>query len=228
MKDVAVRVNGLCKSYLEDRGSHEVLSGVSLSVPSGQSLALRGRSGSGKSTLLNLLAGIDAADSGDVFVGTTHLNQLSERARTAFRRRHIGFVYQAFNLVPVITVYDNLRLMLSLNGASEATASVRVMELLDAVNLAGMATRFPDQLSGGEQQRVAVVRAVIHEPNLVLADEPTGNLDEASADQVLALLTDLVRNVGASLIMATHSHAIAKRCDNIAVLRNGQIVVDDH
>ncbi|HKJ21180.1 MAG TPA: ABC transporter ATP-binding protein, partial [Woeseiaceae bacterium] len=171
-----------------------MLDGVDLDIRRGETVALRGRSGSGKSTLLNLIGGIDAPDAGTVTVDGIELTGLSEHDRTLFRRERIGFVYQAFNLVPTLSVADNVRLVLELNKVPQAEASTRIEELLDAVGLADRASSYPDVLSGGEQQRVAIARALCHEPALLLADEPTGNLDDATAEGVLALLDKLVRS----------------------------------
>lgn len=201
---------------------HVVLDSVELDIAAGQSVALRGRSGTGKSTLLNLMCGIDSPDSGTVEVDGFSISTASERDRTLFRRRHIGFVYQAFNLVPTLSVGDNVRLVLELNGAASATD--RVAELLRRVGLESRAGSFPDLLSGGEQQRVAIARALAHKPQLVLADEPTGNLDERTADGVLDLLAETVAEEGSTLVMATHSHAVAARCDRVIELRDGKLV----
>ena len=188
---------------------------------SGETVALRGRSGSGKSTLLNLISGIDAPDQGAVEIAGVNITNLSERDRTLFRREHIGFVYQAFNLVSTLSVSDNIRLVLELNGVPEPQASDRVRELLDAVELADRARTFPDVLSGGEQQRVAIARALVHRPSLLLADEPTGNLDDNTAASVLQLLDQLVRQTGGTMIVATHSATVASYCDRVLELHGG-------
>ncbi len=211
----AILLEGIGRSFTEGDTEHRVLDAVSMSVARGEMVALRGRSGSGKSTLLNLVSGIDQPDSGRVVVDGIDLTALSERDRTLFRRRHIGFVYQAFNLVPTLPVADNIRLVLELNGWDAREADARTEELLQAVGLGERAKSFPDLLSGGEQQRVAIARALSHRPALILADEPTGNLDERTADTVLALLRGLVRDAGATLLMATHSNGVAASCDRV-------------
>ncbi len=218
-----IQLRGLCRRFREGEREHVVLDGVDLDIKRGETVALRGRSGSGKSTLLNLIAGIDAPDAGTVTVAGVDLTGLSERDRTLFRRAHIGFVYQAFNLVPTLNVADNVRLVLELNNVPSSKAWARIDELLAAVDLHDRADSYPDVLSGGEQQRVAIARALAHEPAVLLADEPTGNLDDATAEGVLALLDSLVRESGRTMLIATHSVNIASRCDRVLELHNGKL-----
>lgn len=220
---VQIRVKNLCRSFEEGDRQHTVLDNLSADFIKGESVALRGRSGSGKSTLLNLISGIDAPDQGAVEVAGQSITNMSERDRTLFRREHIGFVYQAFNLVSTLSVSDNIRLVLELNGVGDPEASERIAEVLDAVELADRAGSFPDVLSGGEQQRVAIARALVHRPALLLADEPTGNLDDKSAQRVLQLLERLVRETGGTMIVATHSAAIASYCDRVLELHDGAL-----
>lgn len=219
----AIQARNLCRRFREGARDHIVLDGVELDIRRGETVALRGRSGSGKSTLLNLIGGIDAPDSGTISVAGIDLTELSERERTLFRRKHIGFVYQAFNLVPTLNVADNIRLVLELNKVPAAKASARIRELLEAVELGDRAESFPDILSGGEQQRVAIARALCHEPTVLLADEPTGNLDDTSADAILALLDKLVRASGHTMLIATHSTHVASHCDRVLELHNGRL-----
>jgi len=219
-----VRVTNLYRSFDEGGTRHRVLKGLSAEFARGSCVALRGRSGSGKSTLLNVISGIDAPDEGRVQVAGLDLTGMSERERTLFRRKHIGFVYQAFNLVSTLSVGDNLRLVLELNHVAKADADERIFALLHAVGLADRADSFPDILSGGERQRVAIARALVHEPSLVLADEPTGNLDDRTADAVLQLLETLVRATGGTMIIATHSNTVAAYCDRILELHNGTLI----
>lgn len=221
---VQIRVRDLCRTFEEGGKQHVVLEHVNAEFIEGETVALRGRSGSGKSTLLNLISGIDAPDQGDVEVAGLNITKLSERDRTLFRREHVGFVYQAFNLVSTLSVGDNVRLVLELNGVNEPEASVRIAELLQAVELADRAESFPDVLSGGEQQRVAIARALVHRPSLVLADEPTGNLDDKTAERVLQLLDRLVRQTGGTMIIATHSTSVASYCDRVLELHNGALI----
>ena len=221
---VQIRIRDLCRTYNEGGKQHVVLEHVNAEFVKGETVALRGRSGSGKSTLLNLISGIDAPDQGDVEVAGLNITKMSERDRTLFRREHIGFVYQAFNLVSTLSVSDNVRLVLELNGVNEPEASDRIAELLQAVELADRAESFPDVLSGGEQQRVAIARALVHRPALLLADEPTGNLDDKTAQGVLQLLEQLVRRTGGTMIIATHSATIASRCNRVLELHNGAFI----
>ncbi len=223
--NVEIRLQNLSREFAEGKRSHRVLDSVNADFVRGESVAIRGRSGSGKSTLLNLIGGIDAPDSGRVTVAGIDITDLSERDRTIFRRKHIGFVYQAFNLVPTLTVADNVRLVLELNDVAAFEASARIEELLESVGLADRAGSYPDVLSGGEQQRVAIARALSHRPSVLLADEPTGNLDDATAESVLALLDKLVRQSGGTMLIATHSIQVASFCDRALELHNGRFEI---
>ena len=218
-----ISLRHLSKSFSEGRREHRVLDDVSADFLRGETIAVRGRSGSGKSTLLNLIGGIDTPDAGHVVVAGVDLTGLSERDRTLFRREHIGFVYQAFNLVPTLDVADNIRLVLELNDVPPRESQRRIEELLDAVGLADRAGSYPDVLSGGEQQRVAIARALCHEPAVVIADEPTGNLDDSTADVVLALLDRLVRERGGTMLVATHSARVAAVCDREIEIHGGKL-----
>ena len=223
-RPVEIRLQALTREFREGGRVHRVLDGVSANIRRGESVAIRGRSGSGKSTMLNLVGGIDAPDAGTVEVAGVDITALGEHDRTLFRRRNIGFVYQAFNLVPTLSVGDNVRLVLDLNGVGGREADDRVAELLDAVGLADRAASFPDVLSGGEQQRVAIARALCHRPAVLLADEPTGNLDDANAEVVLGLLDTLVRQAGGTMLVATHSARVASFCDRVVELHNGRLL----
>ena len=219
-----VELRAVSKVYREGDRERVVLRDVDLAVVRGEFVALVGRSGSGKSTLLNLISGIDAPDAGEVAIGGTVITALGERERTLFRRRHIGLVFQFFNLVATLTVAENLRLPLELVGRAGADARERVDELLREVGLADRAGAFPDRLSGGEQQRVAVVRALAHDPDLILADEPTGNLDTDSAEQVLGLLARMSREGKKTVIAVTHSAEVARVADRVLTLKDGSVV----
>ncbi len=216
-----IELDGITKSYREGERRREVLRGVHAVFAGGEFVAVLGRSGSGKSTLLNVIAGIDVADAGDVRIDGVTLRGLSEAERTRIRRSRIGFVFQFFNLIPTLTVAENLALPLELNGVAAAESGRRVETLLRRVGLAARARSFPDSLSGGEQQRVAVVRAVIHRPQVVLADEPTGNLDPRSGESVLTLLRDLTLERGTTVIMATHSHEAAALAHRTLLIEDG-------
>jgi putative ABC transport system ATP-binding protein len=194
-----------------------------MQILSGECVALLGRSGSGKSTLLNLIAGIDRPDSGDVLIGDERITRLQEPDLTLFRRRRIGFVYQFFNLIPTLTTAENIALPLELNQVPRSEIRRQVEQMLEAVNLVERANAYPDQLSGGEQQRVSIARALVHRPALVLADEPTGNLDQRAGEQALDLMIALVREEHSSLLLVTHSLAVARRADRILTLQDGRL-----
>jgi len=218
-----VRIEGLSKAYDDGSTVHAVLGNTDLVIERGAQIALIGRSGSGKSTLLNLLAGIDRPDRGRIHVDGTDLTALGETARTRFRRRHIGFVYQFFNLIPTLTAAENVALPLELTGAGRNEALARAQSDLAAMGLGNRAKAFPDQLSGGECQRVAIARALAHAPGLVLADEPTGNLDADTGRQVLGLLQARCRERGAGLVIVTHSREVASGADRVLTLSDGRI-----
>ncbi len=213
----------LSRSFHEGGRVHRVLQGLDAQIGSGERVAIMGRSGSGKSTLLNLISGIDRADGGAVHIDGTEVTALGEPARTLFRRAHIGFVYQFFNLIPTLDVLENVRLVLELNGVRGAPARARSLAALAGVGLQERAHSAIDQLSGGEQQRLAIARALVHEPGLLLADEPTGNLDEETAREVLPMLLSLTRERGATLLMVTHDEMLAATADRVLELREGRL-----
>jgi putative ABC transport system ATP-binding protein len=224
MAPPAVELRHVTKSYREGAADRVVLHDVTLRVAGGEIVVLVGRSGSGKSTLLNLVAGIDRPTAGTVAVNGTDLTALDEEARTRFRRRHVGFVFQFFNLIPLLTVEENLLLPLDLNGRADADGVARARGLLERVGLAGRGDSFPERLSGGEQQRVAIARALIHDPALIIADEPTGNLDADTAAGVLELLDTLAREAGRTVLMATHSREVVGVADRILAIHRGALV----
>lgn len=215
--------NHLHYAYPEAGQQHTVLQDVSLAIASGEHVALVGSSGSGKSTLLNLLGGIDTPASGTIHIAGRDLTQLREPHLTLFRRQHIGFIYQQFNLIPTLTVAENILLPLELLGVGRQEQQQRLQQWLEAVQLPTRCGAFPDQLSGGEQQRVAIARALIHHPALVLADEPTGNLDAKTGALVLDLLFTLAEQAQQTLLVVTHSKAVAERAGRILLLRDGQL-----
>lgn len=210
-------------AYPEAGRSHTVLDDVSLQLAKGEHVALVGSSGSGKSTLLNILGGIDRPSAGHIQIAAEAISDLAEPALTLFRRQHIGFIYQQFNLIPTLTVAENIGLPLALLQYPAAEQQQRLHHWLQAIGLPERGAAFPDQLSGGEQQRVAVARALIHQPALVLADEPTGNLDEETGERVLDLLFDLAQDVQQTLLVVTHSEAVAARASRIVRLQAGQL-----
>jgi putative ABC transport system ATP-binding protein len=221
-----LRLQNVAHGYREAGGWREVLRGVDLKVNKGEQMALVGQSGSGKSTLLHLMGGLDSPRSGRILFEGIDLSDLAEPRRTLWRRQHVGFIYQFFNLIPTLTVIENVLLPLELNGISESAGRHEGLDLLKEVGLADRADTYPDRLSGGEQQRVAIVRALIHQPPLVLADEPTGNLDAGTGEQVLDLLDRLVRAKGHTLILVTHSAEVARRADRVVRLVGGKLATD--
>ncbi len=199
-----------------------ILQGADLIIPRGQFLAILGKSGSGKTTLLNLISGIDRADGGEIYLNGERLTGLKEPARTLFRRERIGFIFQFFNLISTLTVWENVTLPLDLAGMLNGHGNKRAAEILEAVGLLDRCNTYPDRLSGGEQQRVAIARALAHDPLVVLADEPTGNLDEETGKSILALLEGLTRGAGKNLILVTHSAEAAGHADRVVTLRDGK------
>jgi putative ABC transport system ATP-binding protein len=212
-----LEIEGLSKTYADGQGRRQVLHDVTLTLSAGEVVALRGPSGSGKTTLLNLVAGLVEADAGTLRLSVEGrvlgLHTLDETARTAARRAHMGYVFQFFNLVPTLTVTENVLLPLELNHRPDLT--VRALQRLEGLGLGDRRDAFPGQLSGGERQRVAIARALAHEPTLVLADEPTGNLDADNAEAVAELLWREVRRLDGALIVATHDTSIARRADRV-------------
>ncbi|MBL4835644.1 MAG: ABC transporter ATP-binding protein [Pseudomonas sp.] len=215
-----LEIQDLRKAYSGPQGQLPVLDGVSLTLEAGSSLGLMGESGSGKSTLLHLVAGLDQADSGDIRVAGQSLAGLDEAARAAFRRSQVAVIFQQFNLIPSLRVVDNLAFQARLAGRVDQSW---LGWLSQSLGLENLLQRYPEQLSGGQQQRVAVGRALAVRPPLVLADEPTGNLDEGSADEVMALLLQLVQQAGSSLLMVTHSATLAARLDRRVILKAGRV-----
>ncbi len=221
--DAFIAIRNLAKHYTEGDLRRTIFADLTLDIPRGQFVALLGQSGSGKSTLLNLLGGIDLPDAGQIRIDDRLLTDLSEAERTRFRRRHVGFVFQFFNLIPTLTAGENLLLPLELNGLASPDRRDRAMELLDNVGLGSRRHSFPERLSGGEQQRLAIVRALVHDPLLLLADEPTGNLDATTGERILDLLLTLHQRAATTIVMVTHSREVAARADRILVLDGGRI-----
>lgn len=220
-----VRLRDVAKTYRQDCADCAVLDGIDLEIVAGEFVALLGVSGSGKSTLLNLISGIDSADRGEILIDKTDITALDETSRTLFRREHIGIVFQFFNLIPTLTVLENVTLPLELRGTNRRESGRQGLALLRRVGLADRANDFPDRLSGGEQQRVAIARALVHQPALVLADEPTGNLDEDTGEKVLGLLLELTREMGKTLVMATHDPGIIPFADRVVRIHDGKLVL---
>jgi putative ABC transport system ATP-binding protein len=218
-----IHIVNLTKTYLEGDQTRLVLDNLSLDLYKGEFIAILGKSGSGKSTLLNILSGIDQPDHGEIWVNSQNLSQMAERSRTLFRRKEIGFVFQFFNLLPTLTAGENVTLPLELNGVPYERARNSALKLLVQVGLEDRWDTYPDRLSGGEQQRVAIARALVHNPSIILADEPTGNLDEDTGAQILSLLDTLSRKAGKNLIMVTHSMEAAHIADRTFTLHEGKL-----
>ena len=218
-----VTLSDISKSYYDHGEQRVVLEKVSLEVKRGEFVAVLGSSGSGKTTLLHLIGGIDTPDDGSIVIDGSELTSFNDSARTRFRRRHVGMIFQLFNLIPTLTVWENVLLPAELEGAVTAKLRDQAAALLERVGLSDRRNTFPDRLSGGEQQRVAIARALAHQPLLVLADEPTGNLDAENSARVLSLLLELTREAGRTLMMATHDHEIARQASRICRLHGGAI-----
>ncbi|MEM9955679.1 MAG: ABC transporter ATP-binding protein [Chloroflexota bacterium] len=225
MNKAVVHVENLTKAYEQGGKVRKVLDNLTLDIYEGEFFVILGKSGSGKSTLLNLVSGIDTPDVGDITVNDVTVTQLSEREQTLFRRDNIGIIFQFFNLIPTLTVLENITLPQELAGKDRQQAMDDAQSLLEHVGLGDRADSFPDKLSGGEQQRVAIARALVHQPSIVLADEPTGNLDEDTGENVMQLLLNLTRTAGKTLIMATHSPEIVPLADRVARINDGQMII---
>ena len=222
MKNYYLELQGLYKSYFDGTGDHHILKGADLNIEKGETVAILGSSGSGKSTLLNLIAGIDLPDQGEVRIDGKSLGQMSEKNRTLLRRRTMGFVFQSFNLIPTLNVYENLMLPLELNQISKNSGIIS--QMLEALGLRGREESHPDRLSGGEQQRVAIARALMHQPSLLLADEPTGNLDAETSQETLKLINNLVHRSRTTMIMATHSQEVIEWVDRVLGIEDGKLI----
>jgi putative ABC transport system ATP-binding protein len=216
-----LEVRNLQKSYTTPQGKARILDGVSLDLPSGNSLALMGESGSGKSTLLHLIGGLDTPDGGQILLDGTDIGALSDAGRADLRRGQLGVVFQQFNLIPSLTVRGNLAFQARISDRFDPAWQAHLAQTL---GLEDLLQRYPEQLSGGQQQRVAIGRTLAAKPQLMLADEPTGNLDEATGDAVLDLTLSLVRDLGNSLLMVTHNPRLAERLDNSVTLSGGRIL----
>jgi putative ABC transport system ATP-binding protein len=220
-KSTAVRLLGLTKTYRSGATEQVILSRVDLCIDRGQFIVVLGRSGSGKSTLLNLLGAMDRPSAGRIMIDGTDISTMAERERTRFRRRALGFIFQAYNLIPTLSVIENVKLPLVLNHVYDDEPALR---LLEELAIAHKADAWAADLSGGEQQRVAIARALVHAPNLILADEPTGNLDVDTGRDIIRLLDDLVRRSGHTLIMATHSQEVIGYADRVLTIRDRKLV----
>jgi len=223
-----VTVRGLTRHYEQGAITVKALRGVDLDIQRGEFTALMGPSGSGKTTLLNIIGGLDAPTSGSVVVDGKDLAQLSAGQRSTLRRNRLGYVFQAYNLIPVLTAVENTEFVLTLRGVSAKERRARAMAVLDDVGLKGMEHRRPNQLSGGQQQRVAVARAIAGDPAIVLADEPTANLDTRTGDELIALMRDLNERKGVTFLFATHDPKVMEAASRVVRMRDGGIEADEH
>jgi putative ABC transport system ATP-binding protein len=221
--DKIISLQNISKTYREGDHSRTVLQNCSIDFAPGEVTAILGKSGSGKTTLLNIISGIDRSDTGQIFYKDTNLSEMDDIQRTLFRRKNIGFVFQFYNLIPTMSVWENVIFPLELNKYTEAKHCQYALELLERVGLADRMKDYPEQLSGGEMQRISIVRAMVHHPLLLLADEPTGNLDEETGKEVLILLLELTRSENRNLILVTHSPMAAKIADRILYLNHGSL-----
>jgi putative ABC transport system ATP-binding protein len=221
----AIRLEDVRLTLASAAGPVNILNGVSLDVAKGEAVALLGPSGSGKSSLLMVAAGLEAASSGRVFIAGTELSDLGEDGLAKFRSRHVGIVFQSFHLIPTMTALENIAVPMELKRAGDAFA--RAADALVAVGLAERAEHYPSQLSGGEQQRVALARAIVHEPDVLFADEPTGNLDGVTGAAIVDLLFALRERAGATLFLVTHEETLAARCNRILRMKDGLIVAEE-
>lgn len=226
VKEAALRMEGLRRHFAEGKERRlDVLNGADLDLYAGETVALIAPSGAGKSTLMHLAGLLERPDEGEVYVGGRPAGSLSDNERTAIRRNEIGFVYQFHHLLPEFSALENVVIPQLIRGIAQSEATRRAQELLDYLGVGARATHRPAELSGGEQQRVAIARAVANAPRILLADEPTGNLDPATAERVFEALTGLVRASGLAALIATHNHALAERMDRLITLEDGKIVV---
>ena len=224
---IAVEAHDLVKTYDGDTVQVRALQGVSLSVPRGDMVAIMGPSGCGKTTLLNCLSGLDTIDAGEVLIEGTNIATLSDKEKTRYRARRMGFVFQTYNLLPVLSAAENVELPLIVSGTPAGKAREKALAALEQVNLLEWATHWPAQLSGGQRQRVTIARALVNDPAIVFADEPTGNLDSQTADEIMSLMERLNREQGQTFVIVTHDGGIGARCNRIIRMKDGLIVGEE-
>ncbi len=228
-----IKLKNISKNYLEGGQQHIILDNINVMIDKGEVIALVGPSGSGKTTLLNLLSGIDEPDSGEVLIydnnaslsnDSLSISAMNDEQKTLFRRYSIGFIFQFFNLIPTLTVLENIQFPLELCDKLDKTAAGKISNLLQRLSIENKQHQYPECLSGGEQQRVAIARAIIHQPQILLADEPTGNLDDETGQQVMNVLLELTKEYQMTMLIVTHSQDVASRADRILSLKNGHLV----
>ena len=226
-KNSAVKCRGVCKVFSEGELAVQALSDVDIDINSGEFLCLSGASGSGKTTLLNMIGGLDVATSGEITVADKRLDKMSMSELADLRLHHIGFVFQAYNLIPVLSARENVEFVMQLQGVAADQRQQRAMEILEQVGLTGLEDRRPAELSGGQQQRVAVARAIVSKPALILADEPTANLDSTNSDKLMTLMRELNASIGTTFIISTHDEGVMKFAKRLVRLHDGRIINDE-
>lgn len=219
-----IRLNHISKSFIEGDKKRDILKDLNVSFSSNQLSIILGKSGSGKSTILNLVSGIDIPDRGEIVIDGQNISKMTDHQRTLFRRHHIGFVFQFFNLIPTLSVLENVMLVTELSGKADLISRKKAIDILEKVGLEDRLNATPDNLSGGEQQRTALARALVHDPKIVLADEPTGNLDHDTGKIVMDLMLDLTRQQGVTMIMATHSSDVLSAADQVFGIQECKLV----
>ncbi|MCK9287145.1 MAG: ABC transporter ATP-binding protein [Sphaerochaetaceae bacterium] len=222
-----IRVEQVDKTYHTGDSVVRALRNVSMHIPDGQFISIAGPSGSGKTTLLNLIGCIDSVDKGEIWIDDKAVSTLGKHGKTEFRRSHLGFIFQTYNLIPVLTAYENVAFVLSILSVPEEEIKERTLRILEEVGLKGMEQRRPDKLSGGQQQRIAIARALIKHPKIVLADEPTANLDSKTGKEILALMKQMNQRYGTTFVFSTHDQMVMDYAGRLVQLHDGQIVSDD-
>ena len=223
-----IKLRNISKNYLEGGQQKTILKDINVTIDKGEVIALVGPSGSGKTTLLNLISGIDEPDAGEVLLSDNNeilsISAMNDEQKTLFRRHSIGFIFQFFNLIPTLTVLENIQFPLELCDKLDDNAADKISNLLQRLSIENKQQQYPEYLSGGEQQRVAIARAIIHQPQILLADEPTGNLDDETGQQVMNVLLELTREYQMTMLIVTHNHDVASRADRVLSLKNGHLV----
>lgn len=221
-----IKAENIVKTYKTGKIEVKAVRGISLEIEKGEFTALVGASGCGKTTVLNILNGLDNPTSGNVFLSNKNLNDMTEKELSDFRRDHVGFIFQSYNLIPVLSVKENIEYVMTLQGVKKEEREKRVEEILKIVGLEEMKNRFPSEMSGGQQQRVAVARAVVTKPDIILADEPTANLDSQTGIELLDMMKDLNENYGTTFLFATHDSLVMDRAKRLIKLQDGRIIND--
>lgn len=223
-----ISTNRLHKIYRVGETSVHALAGVSINVEKGEFVSITGTSGSGKSTLLNMLAGLESVTAGEVVVAGRHIERMSENELVNFRRQQVGFIFQQFNLIPTMNAEENVALPLNFRGEGKASRLKKAREMLDVVGLASHAKHLPMQMSGGQQQRIGIARALVVDPKIIFADEPTGNLDSRNGEEIMELLRSIVENQKKTIVMVTHDLVLAHKSDRIIYIKDGRVVNEEH